>query len=112
MVPGATFTMRSAALSPAAAPVLDSIVAAMLGDTTVTALVQGYAQDRLVPRDNQRLSQQRADAVRTYIMAKGVAARRISAVGRGSQTLLVADTTDAARTVNRRVEIKLQPAAP
>ena len=112
ILPGLTFTMRSAALSSAASPVLDSVAAAMLVDTTLTALVQGYAQDRLVPKDNQRLSQQRADAVRTYIMGKGVPARRITAVGRGSQTLLVADTTDAARTVNRRVEIKLQPAAP
>jgi outer membrane protein OmpA-like peptidoglycan-associated protein len=112
MVPGAMFTMRSAALSPKAQPVLDSVVAAMLVDTTLKATVSGYAQDRLVPGDNTRLSQQRADAVRNYIMSKGVSARRITAVGRGSQTLIVADTTEAARTINRRVEIKLQPSVP
>ena len=111
-VPGAMFPMRSAALSPKAQPVLDSVATAMLADTTLKATVSGFAQDRLVPGDNTRLSQQRADAVRTYIMGKGVSARRITAVGRGSQTLIVADTTEAARTINRRVEIKLQPSVP
>jgi hypothetical protein len=111
-VPGAMFPMRSAALSPKAQPVLDSVATAMLADTTLKATVSGFAQDRLVPGDNTRLSQQRADAVRTYIMGKGVSARRITAVGRGSQSLIVADTTEAARTINRRVEIKLQPLEP
>jgi OmpA-OmpF porin, OOP family len=111
-LPGKVFVIRSAALSPSAAPVLDSVATAMLADTSLTALINGFAQDRLVAADNLRLSQQRADAVRTYILGKGVAARRVTATGRGSQSLLVADTTDAARTTNRRVEIKLQPASP
>ena len=112
MVPGAAFQLRSAALGVEARPILDSVATAMLADSTLTATVQGYAQDRLVPGDNQRLSQQRAEAVRTYLLLKGVAPRRVVAQGRGSRSLIVADTTDVARVTNRRVEIMLQPNAP
>jgi outer membrane protein OmpA-like peptidoglycan-associated protein len=112
MVPGAAFQLRSAAMGAEARPILDSVVTAMLADTTLTAMVQGYAQDRLVPSDNQRLSQQRAEAVRTYLLLKGVPPRRVIAQGRGSRSLIVADTTDVARVMNRRVEILLQPNAP
>ena len=112
MVPGALFALRSAALSPKAQPVLDSVVAAMLVDTTLKATVSGFAQDRLVPGDNPGSPSSGPTRYDTYIMGKGVSARRITAVGRGSQTLIVADTTEAARTINRRVEIKLQPAEP
>ena len=112
MVPGAAFQLRSAAMGAEARPILDSVVTVMLADTTLTAMVQGYAQDRLVPTDNQRLSQQRAEAVRTYLLLKGVPPRRVIAQGRGSRSLVVADTTDVARVMNRRVEILLQPNAP
>jgi len=108
VVPGQAFPYRSARLLTEARAVLDSVAALMSTDSTVKAAIYGYAQDRLVPADNVRLSRQRADAVRTYLIGKGIAATRLVSEGRGSSTLIVSDTTDAARTVNRRVEIRLQ----
>ena len=105
VLPGEVWNFRQAVLSPEAYPVLDSLAQALQADPAATAEVNGYAHDRLVPADNTRLSQRRAEAVRNYIIARGVPVTRVTAVGRGSQTLLVADTTEAARVTNRRVEI-------
>jgi len=105
VVPGTVWQLRGAALSPEAYPVLDSVVATLAADTTTRVLVHGFAQDRLVPSDNTRLSRRRAEVVRDYLVSNGVKVTRITAVGRGSQTLLVSDTTETARTINRRVEI-------
>ncbi|HXI21478.1 MAG TPA: thrombospondin type 3 repeat-containing protein, partial [Gemmatimonadales bacterium] len=105
IVPGEVWKYRGWNLSPEAYPILDSVVTVMKKDPATQAEVDGYAHDRLVPVDNTRLSQRRAEVVRDYIISKGVGLGRVTAVGRGSETLLVADTTDAARTANRRVEI-------
>jgi outer membrane protein OmpA-like peptidoglycan-associated protein len=112
VVPGAAFPYRGFTLGPAALPVLDSVLAVMRADPGATAEVLGYAHDRLVPADNTRLSQRRAETVREYILSGGIPASRVTAVGLGSSTLLVADTTDAARTANRRAEIRIRRSAP
>jgi OOP family OmpA-OmpF porin len=107
ILPGTVWALRGSTLSPDAFPVLDSVVAVLQGDPTTQAVVNGFAQDRLVPSDNTRLSQRRAETVRDYIASKGVPVIRITAAGKGSQTLIVSDTTEAARVTNRRVEIRV-----
>jgi outer membrane protein OmpA-like peptidoglycan-associated protein len=107
LVPGEAWPLRKADLSPIALPVLDSVVSALQADPLASAEVSGYAQDRLVPSDNTRLSQRRAEVVRNYFISKGIGVSRVTAIGRGSQVLLVADTSETARTTNRRVEIRV-----
>ncbi|MDH4349036.1 MAG: OmpA family protein, partial [Gemmatimonadota bacterium] len=100
--------LRGADLDPSAHPVLDSVAASLQSAPELQAEINAYAHDRLVPSDNTRLSQRRAEAVRAYLTSRGVAPARLTAIGRGSQTLIVRDTTDAARTANRRVEIRVR----
>jgi hypothetical protein len=107
IVPGAVFEFRSSVLGAAAYPVLDSVAAMLAADAQTVAEVIGYAHDRLVPSDNTLLSQRRAETVRNYLVFKGIGVSRITAIGRGSQSLIVSDTTDVARTINRRVEIRV-----
>lgn len=109
ILPGETWNYRSSNINRTAYAALDSLVATLRENASLVAEVQGYAQDRLVPTDNTLLSARRAEAIKSYIVSKGVTAERLSAVGLGSQTLIVADTTDAARITNRRVEIYLRP---
>jgi outer membrane protein OmpA-like peptidoglycan-associated protein len=45
--------------------------------------------------------------VKDYLVSQGIPVSRITAAGKGSQTLIVSDTTEAARTINRRVEIRV-----
>lgn len=106
-LPGTVWQFRGAALAPEALPVLDSVVATLKVSPRAVAEVEGFAQDRLVPTDNTRLSKRRAEVVRDYIVDKGIEVRRITIFGRGSSTLIVADTTEGARIINRRVEIRV-----
>jgi outer membrane protein OmpA-like peptidoglycan-associated protein len=56
---------------------------------------------------NQKLSDNRAASVRTYLVSKGVDESRITSAGHG-ETMPIADNkTAAGRTKNRRVELKL-----
>jgi outer membrane protein OmpA-like peptidoglycan-associated protein len=54
---------------------------------------------------NQRLSLQRAEAVRDYLMSQGLAADRISAIGMGPDMPVADNATREGRQKNRRVEI-------
>ena len=51
-----------------------------------------------------RLSQQRADSARGYLIGRGVAAQRLTAKGYGPDKPLVEGTSPEARAKNRRVE--------
>jgi outer membrane protein OmpA-like peptidoglycan-associated protein len=54
---------------------------------------------------NQRLSEQRADAVRRYLISQGIAAEKITAVGKGFSMPVEDNQTSAGRQKNRRVEL-------
>ena len=56
-------------------------------------------------RQNARLSEDRALAVRTYLVEKGVDPERITAVGRGEEEPVASNDTPEGRANNRRVEI-------
>ena len=56
---------------------------------------------------NQQLSQDRAEAVRDYLIGKGIAADRLEAIGYGNSRRIDEGTTAAARSKNRRVELRI-----
>jgi outer membrane protein OmpA-like peptidoglycan-associated protein len=58
---------------------------------------------------NQRLSENRASAVRSYLISRGVASNRIYAVGFGKTRPIADNSTTAGRAQNRRVEIVVIP---
>jgi outer membrane protein OmpA-like peptidoglycan-associated protein len=66
--------------------------------------VEGHTDDTGPEDVNMRLSQQRANSVRDYLVRKGVSAHRIEAKGYGESKPLEPGTSDSARAANRRVE--------
>ncbi len=108
VIPGAVWSFRGTDLAPEAFPVLDSVATLLLADPQLVAEVSGFAHDRLIPVDNTRLSQRRAETIRNYIVGKGVPVSQVTAIGKGSEPLLVSDTTEEARVINRRVEIRIR----
>lgn len=56
---------------------------------------------------NQKLSQERAEAVRNYVIGRGIAEDRILAKGYGETEPIATNETDEGRQENRRVEIKV-----
>jgi outer membrane protein OmpA-like peptidoglycan-associated protein len=61
---------------------------------------------------NEHLSQQRAEAVRQYLVANGIVPyEKIIAVGYGSMRPLASNSTEAGRAMNRRIDVTISPAA-
>ncbi|HEY0181574.1 MAG TPA: OmpA family protein [Rhodopila sp.] len=57
------------------------------------------------PAHNQALSADRAGAVRTWLVAHGVDATRLTSTGLGDSKPIASDATEDGRTQNRRVEL-------
>ncbi|MFT3707216.1 MAG: OmpA family protein [Archangium sp.] len=69
--------------------------------------IEGHTDDRGAADANRRLSQRRAEAVRRYLIKKGVAPERMTAEGFGPDRPAALNDTAAGREKNRRVEFKL-----
>ena len=77
-------------------------------DQIGSIVVEGHSDSVGRAVSNKRLSQKRAEAVKAYLVSKGVKASKISAVGYGEERLAVSpEKTAADRRANRRVEFKV-----
>jgi OOP family OmpA-OmpF porin len=75
-------------------------------DETLRLEVQGHTDNVGQAAANLTLSQQRATAVRDYLLKiGGIAAARLTAAGYGDTRPVAPNTTDEGRAQNRRVEI-------
>ncbi|MEO6833701.1 MAG: OmpA family protein [Chitinophagaceae bacterium] len=88
---------------------LDIVANILKGDATLFADVEGHT-DNVKPKSytNMELSQRRADAVRDYLIAKGISADRITAKGFGETQPVASNDTAPGRAQNRRTLIKLR----
>ncbi len=73
----------------------------------MTIEIGGHTDNVGTPESNQKLSQERAESVRNYIISKGVSASRITAVGYGQSVPVADNTSDEGRQKNRRTEVKI-----
>ena len=69
--------------------------------------IEGHTDSVGSKSSNQSLSERRANAVRDYLIANGIAADRLSAAGYGEDNPIADNKTRAGRAENRRVEVKL-----
>jgi outer membrane protein OmpA-like peptidoglycan-associated protein len=67
--------------------------------------IEGHTDTTGTPEFNQKLSQQRADAVREFLIAQGLGADSITAIGMGQDNPVADNSSAAGRQKNRRVEI-------
>ena len=74
------------------------------GNKAVTVEIGGHTDSKGSNKYNQKLSQQRVEAVRTYLINKGVDPARMSAVGYGEEMPIDSNRTAEGRANNRRVE--------
>jgi outer membrane protein OmpA-like peptidoglycan-associated protein len=103
---GVTFETSSTRLVPMANDILDIVVESLLGHPEVKVEVAGHTDSQGSHDGNVDLSHRRAEAVRAYLVSKGVAASRITAVGYGQDRPVADNATAAGRAQNRRVELR------
>jgi outer membrane protein OmpA-like peptidoglycan-associated protein len=68
-------------------------------------MIEGHTDDRGSDTANQQLSQSRADAVRSFLVERGMPPDRVQAVGKGESAPLTGNDTSEGRATNRRVEV-------
>ncbi len=83
------FDNDKAEITESAGKELDRIASMMMKNTSMEILAETYTDTRGSDAYNKSLSQKRANAVRAYIIAKGIDANRIKAVGRGEDNPVV-----------------------
>jgi outer membrane protein OmpA-like peptidoglycan-associated protein len=73
--------------------------------------IDGFTDSRGADDMNMKLSQDRANAVKDYLVSQGVKAEKIRATGRGEANPIASNETPEGRANNRRVEIVIQSSA-
>ena len=106
---GVTFETGKSALRPESYTVLDIVAGSLQGNPDIRIEIAGYTDNTGTAAVNTRLSQARAEAVRAYLVSKGVALERMIARGYGPSNPVATNTTAAGRAQNRRVELHQLP---
>jgi outer membrane protein OmpA-like peptidoglycan-associated protein len=99
------FATNEATLTADAIETLDKAAASLQEWGDVKVEVAGYTDNTGTVEYNEKLSWRRADAVRTYLIDKGIAAERLTAKGYGESNPVADNATEAGRSENRRVEL-------
>jgi outer membrane protein OmpA-like peptidoglycan-associated protein len=103
------FDTGSATLSTGAQQRLSSFAQTLERYPESNLVVRGHTDSTGTTAGNDRLSQDRAESVRSDLISQGVAGDRITATGMGSQYQVASNASEAGRQQNRRVEIEIIP---
>jgi phage tail-like protein len=90
---------------PSPNPALDAIATQMKSDPQKRVKVEGHTDSVGAASTNQTLSQNRANAVKDYLVGQGVPAGQITATGYGEDRPIASNDTPAGRSQNRRTQV-------
>lgn len=99
------FETNTTKLKPDAIPELKEITTLLLEYPTTQIIVEGHTDGKGTAKYNQRLSEQRAETVRSWIIEQGVGKSRILTKGYGFREPIASNASEEGRSQNRRVEI-------
>jgi outer membrane protein OmpA-like peptidoglycan-associated protein len=100
------FVTGKSELLPAARDQLDQVAIALKDQGSLKPMVvEGYTDSVGSDATNQKLSKDRAESVRAYLVSKGVPSDKITSVGKGKANPVASNDTPEGRANNRRVEI-------
>jgi OOP family OmpA-OmpF porin len=103
---GVNFEPLKDDLLPTSMAILDDVAAQLIASPSVKVEVGGHTDSHGKYTSNVRLSVQRAEAVRAYLIMRGVGAERLVARGYGPDKPISGNETVSGRAMNRRVELK------
>ncbi len=101
------FEGGGAVISRRSYPLLDVVVDVLQTNPTIHLRIEGHTDNVGSDAANLTLSRKRAEAVKAYLVRKGIDARRLTAVGYGSTKPIASNDTEQGRSTNRRVEFNI-----
>ena len=101
------FDFDKAVLKPEGKARLDELVTKLGGTTLEVIIAIGHTDSVGGYTYNQALSVRRAEAVKAYLVSKGIEPNRIYTEGKGKTQPIASNATDAGRAKNRRTEIEI-----
>ena len=102
---GVNFETGKSTLTPESQAILDGVAESLVANEEIKVQVSGHTDNTGSLALNRRLSKARAEAVRLYLIEKGVAADRLTSAGFGPDRPVASNRTAEGRAQNRRVEL-------
>jgi len=103
---GVGFQPGSSDIEPTSYIVLDEVVASLVDWPLVMIEIQGHTDKTGTMEEMVQLSQARAETVRNYLINRGIAPFRLTAVGKGWSDMIADNRTAQGRSMNNRIEIR------
>jgi outer membrane protein OmpA-like peptidoglycan-associated protein len=101
------FDTGKATIKPASYELLDEVATALKSHDVKRTEIQGHTDSSGDAAFNKQLSQERAEAVRQYLVGKGLDASRLEPKGFGAERPVAPNTSAKGRETNRRVEFRI-----
>lgn len=101
------FQYNSAEFETSSYPQIDSAVLTLQSLPTLKILIKGHTSTEGNSANNQQLSEKRAEAVKNYLINKGIASERLQTKGFGATQPLTAENTEGDKKLNRRIEFEI-----
>ncbi len=100
----ALFDLNSYSIKPEAYSMLNEVVSILEDNPEIKVDIQGHTDNYGTADYNMKLSEKRAESVKTYLVDKGVDPKRLSTKGFGFSQPVAGNETKAGRAQNRRVQ--------
>jgi OmpA-OmpF porin, OOP family len=101
------FEQGKAVINPKSFTELDEVAAMLKENPKMEIQLEGHTDNKGNPEANMKLSQSRVDAVKKYLVGKGVKKDRVKTKAFGGSKPIATENTEEARAKNRRVEMRV-----
>lgn len=107
-IPNINFDQSKAELIPSSYEELDKIVKILKDNSNFKILLEGHTDNQGDWNENMKLSLERVENVKAYIVSKGISPNRVRVKGWGGTKPMASNMSEERRKLNRRVEFTLQ----
>jgi outer membrane protein OmpA-like peptidoglycan-associated protein len=101
------FDFGKATLRPESFAELEELISYLKNKDDINVEIAGHTDNVGNDADNLKLSQQRAEAIRNYVIKKGIQPARVIAKGYGTAEPVADNDTEEGRQLNRRTEVRV-----